>query len=143
MTPKYEIEELEPRKPQPGVNHGAVARGFGQTFGILPSIAFLTLIVDAMLFGAEAGTLGASLPISCAAGAVLAVITILAQRKYYGDDYEGSLIKGLILGFLTAMGVLLAFVGGLGLAGTMGVNVLERTRELGVLRAIGAPMLPQ
>lgn len=44
-----------------------------------------------------------------------------------------------IIGFLTAMGVLLAVVGGLGLAGTMGINVLERTREIGVLRAIGAP----
>lgn len=44
-----------------------------------------------------------------------------------------------ILGFLSAMGILLAFVGGLGLAGTMGINVLERTREIGVLRAIGAP----
>lgn len=44
-----------------------------------------------------------------------------------------------IIGFLTAMGILLAFVGGLGLMGTMGINVLERTREIGVLRAIGAP----
>jgi putative ABC transport system permease protein len=44
-----------------------------------------------------------------------------------------------IIDFLTAMGILLAFVGGLGLTGTMGINVLERTREIGVLRAIGAP----
>lgn len=44
-----------------------------------------------------------------------------------------------IIGFLTAMGILLAVVGGLGLMGTMGINVLERTREIGVLRAIGAP----
>ncbi len=44
-----------------------------------------------------------------------------------------------IIGFLTAMAILLAFVGGLGLLGTMGINVLERTREIGVLRAIGAP----
>lgn len=44
-----------------------------------------------------------------------------------------------IIGFLTAMGILLALVGGLGLMGTMGLNILERTREIGVLRAIGAP----
>ena len=33
---------------------------------------------------------------------------------------------------------MLAFVGGLGLAGTIGLNVLERVREIGVMRAIGA-----
>ncbi len=40
--------------------------------------------------------------------------------------------------FMVIMAVLLAVVGGLGLMGTMSINVLERTREIGVLRAIGA-----
>jgi putative ABC transport system permease protein len=39
---------------------------------------------------------------------------------------------------LIAASVLLALIGGLGLASMMTVNVLERTRELGVMRAIGA-----
>lgn len=40
--------------------------------------------------------------------------------------------------FLIMMAVLLAMIGGIGLVGTMSINVLERTREIGVLRAIGA-----
>ena len=43
--------------------------------------------------------------------------------------------------FLLFMALLLALVGALGLAGTMSINVLERTREIGVMRAIGASSL--
>ncbi|MBN1429730.1 MAG: ABC transporter permease [Anaerolineae bacterium] len=44
----------------------------------------------------------------------------------------------LLIGFLLSMTVLLAIVGGLGLTSTMSLNVLERTREIGVMRAVGA-----
>jgi putative ABC transport system permease protein len=40
--------------------------------------------------------------------------------------------------FLLVMALLTAVVGSIGLTGTMGMNVLERTREIGVMRAIGA-----
>jgi putative ABC transport system permease protein len=40
--------------------------------------------------------------------------------------------------FLLTMALLTALVGSIGLMGTMGMNVLERTREIGVMRAIGA-----
>lgn len=44
----------------------------------------------------------------------------------------------ILLIFLLIMAAILASVGGLGLAGTMSMNVIERTREIGVLRAVGA-----
>ena len=40
--------------------------------------------------------------------------------------------------FMLVMAILTAIVGGLGLMGTMSINTLERTREIGVMRAIGA-----
>jgi putative ABC transport system permease protein len=40
--------------------------------------------------------------------------------------------------FLLIMAILTAIVGAMGLTGTMGMNVLERTREIGIMRAIGA-----
>ena len=40
--------------------------------------------------------------------------------------------------FLLIMALLTATVGAMGLTGTMGMNVLERTREIGIMRSIGA-----
>lgn len=39
---------------------------------------------------------------------------------------------------LLVMTVLIAIVGGIGLSGTLSINVLERRREIGVMRAVGA-----
>ena len=44
----------------------------------------------------------------------------------------------IIVAVLMIMALLITLVGGLGLAGTMSMNVLERTREIGVMRAVGA-----
>ncbi len=44
----------------------------------------------------------------------------------------------ILVVFLLIMAILTAVVGSMGLAGTMGMNVLERTREIGITRAIGA-----
>ena len=47
-------------------------------------------------------------------------------------------LTNLLVYFMLMMAALIAVVGGFGLMGTMGINVLERTREIGVLRAVGA-----
>lgn len=44
----------------------------------------------------------------------------------------------ILVVFLLIMAVLTAVVGSMGLTGTMSMNVLERTREIGIMRAIGA-----
>ena len=44
----------------------------------------------------------------------------------------------ILVVFLLIMAILTAIVGSMGLTGTMGMNVLERTREIGITRAIGA-----
>jgi putative ABC transport system permease protein len=54
---------------------------------------------------------------------------------------ENKFIFSIIVAFLVLMALLLAAVGGLGLTTTMSINVLERVREIGVLRAIGASNL--
>src|SRR5690606_17290176 len=63
---------------------------------------------------------------------VASVFTIDTLRRFTGAFFD------IIVYLLLAMGVLIASVGALGLAGTMSTNVLERTREIGVMRAIGA-----
>jgi putative ABC transport system permease protein len=57
-----------------------------------------------------------------------------------GADFINSqkASTNILVYFMMVMAVLIAIVGGLGLMGTMSINVLERTREIGVMRAIGA-----
>lgn len=63
---------------------------------------------------------------------VASTFTIDTLRRFTGAFFD------IIIYLLLAMGILIAAVGALGLAGTMSTNVLERTREIGVMRAIGA-----
>lgn len=44
----------------------------------------------------------------------------------------------ILTGMLASMAVVIAIVGGIALSGALSINVLERRREIGVMRAIGA-----
>ena len=87
----------------------ATSKGFEQIFGIDPRIAFLAFVVDLMLFGTAAMTMGITLPIlmplAIAAGIVLGRITYKAQMRWYGDDQDSAMIKAGIVGLLTAIPV--------------------------------------
>ena len=63
---------------------------------------------------------------------VEALIPLSELRTAIGDHIV-ILIRTLI-----AMAIVMAAVGALGLGSTMGISVLERTREIGVMKAIGA-----
>lgn len=56
------------------------------------------------------------------------------------SDFIATILSAfdIIVVLLLVTAVMIATVGALGLAGTMSLNVLERTREIGVLRSIGA-----
>ena len=57
-----------------------------------------------------------------------------------GHSLTATTANGLniLTAFLLIMALLTAVVGSIGLTGTMSMNVLERTREIGIIRAIGA-----
>ena len=80
-----------------------ISRGFIQLFGLDPRIAFLMFVIDLMLFGGAFLTFGLLIPIALVAGIVVGFITYRAQIKWYGDDRESALIKGVIVGLLTAI----------------------------------------
>ena len=60
-----------------------------------------------------------------------------AQSGLASLDSAIEILDTLVV-FLLIMAILTAIVGAMGLTGTMGMNVLERTREIGIMRAIGA-----
>ncbi|HEX9165813.1 MAG TPA: FtsX-like permease family protein [Gemmatimonadales bacterium] len=67
------------------------------------------------------------------AGFDVASAQLMAESRRVMEDH-----LLMVAGFLLLMSQAMIVVGGLGLASTMSLSVLERTREIGVLRAIGA-----
>ena len=79
-------------------------------------------------------------------GLIARIDRVLADRGYVVSSIRSGAamresstqaVNTLVI-FLLIMAILTAFVGSIGLMGTMSISVLERTREIGVMRTIGA-----
>ena len=85
--------------------------------GIQPTVAVVFVMVDWLLFGGEISSGMASMPISVTAGIILGLWAIRRQHRTYGDTIKVSILKGLILGVLTAVpspvGSFFTLIGGL------------------------------
>lgn len=84
-------------------------------------------------------------------GAAHAAAAQALERRLAERGYDVRLIRSrtedrailterfnVLTAVLSIMATIIGTVGGLGLAGTMSINVLERTREIGIMRAVGA-----
>jgi len=58
--------------------------------------------------------------------------TLPAMRESANSQF------GIVISMLLSLAVIVAMVGGIGLMGSLSISVVERTREIGVMRAIGA-----
>ena len=118
---------------------------------INPALAYMT--IDG--YNAVAGSVGRTdtIRVSTQAHDALSHKTTSAalERQLTQAGYDVRLIHSrtedriiladrfnLISVVLSILSTLIAVVGALGLTGTMSMNVLERTREIGVMRAVGA-----
>jgi putative ABC transport system permease protein len=55
------------------------------------------------------------------------------------EDRAGAINQfGIVVNMLYGLAMIVALVGGIGLMGSLSISVVERTREIGVMRAIGA-----
>lgn len=125
------IEELQPPvNPALGYitidGYNAVAGGAGRTDTIRVSSVGHDAATHKTLSGALEQALTAD------GYDVRLIHTRTEDRTILADRFN------LISVVLSMLSTLIAIVGALGLTGTMSMNVLERTREIGIMRAVGA-----
>lgn len=96
---------------------------FGRAFGLHPLVALVVVVVDVMLFGAEAATFGGAIPLSMLVAVGLLIPCTLMQRYGFKDDWGQAIGKSMIVCILTAIPTALPSIatGGAGVLGTVGL----------------------
>lgn len=111
----------------------ATARGFSDAMGQAPRVNQLRIATDGhdeQTRRAVADAVGKALT-----GAGIKVESAASVSR--SDAISGGHLVPIIL-ILLAIAIAMGVVGAIGLASTMGANILDRTREFGVMHAIGA-----
>jgi putative ABC transport system permease protein len=63
-------------------------------------------------------------------------ISSITTGSHINDEAANGF--SILTSFLLILAILIALVGSIGLTGTMSMNIMERTREIGIMRSIGA-----
>lgn len=108
-------------------------QAFAQAAGSPGRARMLRLVTDAASAGERALRMRQIEAALTQAGADVESVLPLSELRTAMGDHIGILIRSLV-----ALASVMAAVGGLGLASTLSISVLERTRELAVMKTLGA-----
>ena len=109
------------------------AEGFADALGQPPRVNQLRIATDSHDEQTRTAVAVAIDEILTDAGVEVESAASVSRSEAITEGHLGPVIM-IVLAIAVAMGV----VGGIGLASTMSANILERTREFGVMHAIGA-----
>ncbi|MDQ3410532.1 MAG: ABC transporter permease, partial [Chloroflexota bacterium] len=111
----------------------ATAEGFAAAMGQPQQVSQLRIATDSHDESARQAVAGAVAQTLTSAGLAVVSATSVSRSDAVSAGHLGPIIM-ILLAIAIAMGV----VGDIGLASTMSTNILDRTREFGVMHAIGA-----
>jgi putative ABC transport system permease protein len=116
-----------------GGNVYATAEGLADAMGQRPRVNQLRIAADRHDEETRSSIADAIDSILTGAGIEVGSAASVSRHEAVSEGHLGPIIT-IVLAIAIAMGV----IGGIGLASTMSANILDRTREFGVMHAIGA-----